>query len=285
MGTFLFNQVLVLVLGGGDLASGAIYRLWLAGFPVVVTELDTPYFVRRTVSYGNAVYENEVSVEGITACLVDSPEHALIALQHNTIPVLVDPDRTCIPSLRPTAIIDARMAKTNLGTRKSDALLVIGLGPGFSAGTDCHAVIETNRGHNLGRVILQGSAEPDTGTPGSIEGKTITRVLRAPSEGYVSPQAAIGDSIAAGQVVAEVNGIPILAPFTGILRGLIHPRVRVQAGMKIGDLDPRIQRETCFTISDKSLAVGGGVVEAVLSAAHLRPILLNAESESAAQSG
>lgn len=285
MGAFLFKQILVLVLGGGDLASGAIYRLWLAGFPVVVTELDTPLFVRRTVSYGNAVYENEVTVEGITARLVASPEHALIALHQNRIPVLIDPDRTCIQSLRPTVVVDARMAKTNLGTRQSDASLVIALGPGFSAGTDCHAVIETNRGHNLGRVILQGSAEPDTGTPGSIEGKSLMRVLRAPVDGYVSARAAIGDSIAAGQVIAEVNGDPIAAPFAGVLRGLIHPRVRVQAGMKIGDLDPRIQGQACFTISDKSLAVGGGVVEALLSAAHLRHILLNAEPESTARPG
>ncbi len=285
MSAFLFKQVMVLVLGGGDLASGAIYRLSRAGFPVVVTELAAPLFVRRSVSYGNAVYENEFTVEGITAHLVDSSERALIVLQQGRIPVLIDPKRTSIPSLRPTVIVDARMAKVNLGTRPSDAPLVIGLGPGFSVGTDCHAVIETNRGHNLGRVILQGSAEPDTGTPGSIEGKTDTRVLRAPVEGYVSARAAIGDSIAAGQIIAEVNGSPITAPFAGVLRGLIHHRVYVQAEMKIGDLDPRIQREACFTISDKSLAVGGGVVEAVLGADQIHSILLNTGTERAARPG
>jgi xanthine dehydrogenase accessory factor len=283
MEAFLFRRVMVLVLGGGDLASGVIYRVWRAGFPVVVTELDTPLLVRRAVSYGSAVYEYEVSIEGITARLVDSPERALSSLQQGIVPVLIDPDRTCIQRLHPTMIVDARMAKTNLGTRPSDAPLVIGLGPGFSAGTDCHAVIETNRGHHLGRVILQGSAEPDTGTPGSIEGKTVTRVLRAPVDGHVSARSAIGDSIAAGQIIADVNGVPIAAPFAGVLRGIIHQRVSVQAEMKIGDLDPRIRREACFTISDKSLAVGGGVVEAILSAAHLRPLLLDTEPEPAAR--
>lgn len=171
------------------------------------------------------------------------------------------------------------MAKINLGTSLNDAPLVIALGPDFTAGLDCHVVIETQRGHNLGRAIYQGSAEPDTGEPGVMEGQTHSRVLRAPAAGHVQSAAAIGDMIAAGQVVARVSGVDIPAPFSGVLRGIIHEQVQVTAGMKIGDLDPRSRREHCFTISDKSLAVGGGALEAVLAAPPVRPFLISGAYE------
>jgi xanthine dehydrogenase accessory factor len=196
------------------------------------------------------------------------------------IPVLVDPEGIAIAVVRPTVVVDARMAKVNLGTRISDAPLVIALGPGFTAGVDCHAVIETNRGHKLGRVYREGAAEPDTGTPGIVNGRGAERVIRAPRDGHVIAHASVGDSIAEGQRLAEVDGVPIYAAFSGVLRGLIHPRVLARAGQKIGDLDPRGTREHCFTISDKALAIGGGVVEAILSAPQVRSYLVKPHAAS-----
>jgi xanthine dehydrogenase accessory factor len=274
-----FERALIIVRGGGDLASGAIYRLHRAGFPVIVTELEAPMLVRRTVSYGEAVYSGSITVEGITARLSPDVSETLRLYAAGDVPVMIDPNGESLSSLRPIAIVDARMVKKNLGTTLGDAPLVIALGPGFLAGVNCHAVIETNRGHNLGRVIYQGSTEPDTGTPGKIEGHTHTRVLRASVTGHVRAHAAIGDAIEDGQLIAEVSGQAVIAPFSGILRGLIHERVQVEPGMKIGDLDPRAQRENCFTISDKSLAVGGGVLEAVLAAPQVRPYLVQASYE------
>lgn len=259
----LFERALVVVRGGGDLASGVIYRLFKAGFPVIVTELAAPLLVRRTVSYGDAVYTHTTTVEGVTARLTPLSN---LQPQLDYIPVVIDPLGECLALLRPVVVIDARMAKVNLGTTLQDAPFVVALGPGFYAGVDCHAVIETNRGHNLGRVIYHAAAEPDTGEPGKVEGQTHTRVLRAPTDGSVQAEMAIGDTAQAGQLIATVSGTPVYAPFTGVLRGLVHEQVCVSKGMKIGDLDPRIKREHCFTLSDKSLAVGGGVLEAVLSA-------------------
>jgi xanthine dehydrogenase accessory factor len=279
MALAFFDRALVMVRGGGDLASGAIYRLHRAGFPVVVTELESPLFVRRTVSYGEAVYSGSISVEGVTARLAADIDEAWQWLAGGEVAVIVDPNGDSRAQLRPVVIVDARMEKVNLGTKIGDAPLVVALGPGFVARVDCHAVIETNRGHNLGRVIYDGSTEPDTGTPGKIEGYAHTRVLRAPTVGYVRPHAAIGDTIEAGQLIAQVAGEPVIAPFAGVLRGLVHERVLVQSGMKIGDLDPRAQRENCFTISDKSLAVGGGVLEALLAAKPVRHYLVQASYE------
>ncbi|HEX2907105.1 MAG TPA: selenium-dependent molybdenum cofactor biosynthesis protein YqeB [Phototrophicaceae bacterium] len=252
-----FKRALMLVRGGGDLASGAISRLYRAGFPVAVTELAHPLLVRRTVSFGEAVYGGTIEIEGLAACRAGSLADVPRLLAADVIPVLVDPEGASLAALKPLVLVDARMAKINLGTQMMDAPLVVALGPGFTAGVDCHAVIETNRGHNLGRVIWTGPAEADTGEPGMMQGHSHSRVLRAPVAGYVVAQRAIGDPVEAGQVVASVNQIEIVAPFTGIVRGLIHEQVRVEAGTKIGDLDPRARRENCFTISDKSLAVGG----------------------------
>jgi xanthine dehydrogenase accessory factor len=188
------------------------------------------------------------------------------------VPVLVDPEAAALAALRPPVLVDAIMAKRNTGTRRTDARRVIALGPGFTVGIDCHAIIETNRGHDLGRVIWQGSAEPDTGTPGEVPGigGKVSRVLRAPAAGQVEALAAIGDFVQAGERLAVVHGEDgrdheILVPFDGMLRGIIHARVSVKAGMKIGDVDPRARRAHCFTVSDKALAIGGGVLEAILS--------------------
>ncbi|MEL6270416.1 MAG: selenium-dependent molybdenum cofactor biosynthesis protein YqeB [Chloroflexota bacterium] len=271
-----FNTVPVVVLGGGDLASGVIYRLHRAGFPVFVTELPAPLFVRRTVCFGEAVYSGDITIEGVTARLADNTDTARQIVNAGDVAVLIDARGQLFPVLSPVVLVDVRMEKENLGITRDDAPLVIALGPGFTAGDDVHAVIETNRGHDLGRVIWQGAAEPDTGQPGNMAGKTHSRVLRSPADGHVHPHAQIGDHIKAGDTIADVNGEPIVAQFDGVLRGLIHERVRVWKNLKIGDLDPRDNPKAVRTISDKSLAVGGGVLEAVMSSDVVRAAMRKA---------
>ena len=268
-----FKRVLVLIKGAGDLASGVAWRLHRCGFPVVMTEIAQPLAVRRGVAFAQAVYAGEMTVQGVTARRVDDIAAAHAALDAGIIPVLVDLQTACRAVLRPAVLVDAIMAKTNTGTRLEDAPLVIALGPGFTAGVDCHAVVETNRGHDLGRVLWAGSAMANTGVPGEIGGRAAERVLRAPCAGRLHPLHAIGDRVEAGEVIATVNGEEVRAPFAGVLRGLIHESVSLVPGMKIGDVDPRAIREHCFTISDKSLAVAGGVLEAILSAPQMRLLL------------
>ncbi len=267
-----FNNTLVLIKGAGDLASGVAYRLKRSGFPVIMTELPAPSLVRRTVSFGEAVYSGQTVVEGLTARRVDAPEEAHSLAYSQVIPVLVDPQAESVAVLKPPVLVDAIIAKFNSGTAITGAPLVIALGPGFTAGVDCHAVIETNRGHWLGRVIYpgggllgNGQAEANTNSPGVVKGRTTDRVLRAPAAGHVTSHARIGEPIAAGQLIATVAGQEIRAAFAGVLRGLVHAQVAVTPGFKIGDLDPRGEVSHCFTISDKSLAVGGGVLEAILA--------------------
>lgn len=273
MALALFDHVPVVVRGGGDLASGVIYRLTRAGFPVLVLERAQPLAIRRAVSFASAVYDGQITVEGLTAHRVDEVSAAADHWAAGTVPVLADDDGVSLDVLQPPVVVDARMAKRNLGTTRDDAPLVIALGPGYTAGEDCHAVVETQRGHYLGRVIWQGPAALNTGQPGRVRGHVADRVLRAPADGYVIPQAEIGDHLAPGGVVATVGGVPVKAPFAGVLRGLIHSAVAVTVGFKIGDVDPRGVRDHCFTISDKSLAVGGGVLEALLSAPQLAGLL------------
>lgn len=274
----LFSRVFVIVRGGGDLASGVVYRLVKAGFPALVIELERPLAIRRAVALAAAVFEGQVAVEGLTARRVAHLDEIAQVQAAGEVPVLVDPDGASIGALRPAVVVDARLAKRNLGTAQTDAPLVIGLGPGFTAGVDCHAVIETNRGHFLGRVLWQGEAQPDTGSPGSVQGHALDRVLRAPCAGTVTPLAAIGDTVRAGDMLATVGGQEVRAPFDGVLRGLIHPSVSVRAGLKIGDVDPRGEREHCFTVSEKALAIGGGVLEAILSAPQLALLLRATDS-------
>ncbi len=265
-----FNRLPVVVRGGGDLASGVIYRLFKAGFPVFVTELERPLVIRRMVAFASAVYEGDICVEGVTARLAESVDDARRILARGMLPVLVDPTAVHLLAIGPAVVVDARMAKRNLGTKRTDARLVIALGPGFVAGDDCHAVVETKRGHYLGRVIWKSSAQPNTGRPGDVEGWSSKRVLRSPGDGHVVPRVDIGERVRADMVIATVNEQPVVAPFDGVLRGLIHPSVEVTKGLKIGDVDPRGVRDHCFTISEKALAIGGGVLEAILSAPQLR---------------
>ena len=281
-----FDDLLALIKGGGDLATGVAWRLHRCGIPVVMTELPRPMTVRRAVAFAQAVFDDEHEVDGITArkaLVADVPD----VLDAGEIPVLVDPEAEAIDELAPSAVVDAVLAKINTGTTLDSAPFVVALGPGFEAGIDCHAVIETNRGHNLGRAIWEGAAEADTGTPGAIWlppsvqtsgvggnrnpafDAVATRVLRAPVAGRLQPLARIGDRLTAEQpfgTILQPSGeeTALLAPFSGVLRGLIHESVPLQPGLKIGDLDPRGNSQNAFRISDKSLAVGGGVLEAFL---------------------
>jgi xanthine dehydrogenase accessory factor len=259
------SDILVVVRGGGDLGTGAAHRLHRSGFTVMVTELAQPMCVRRAVSFAEAVYAGRATVEGVTARLVDDPLLGMANAALGEVPVVVDAADDVVERMRPPIVVDARLAKRNLGSRIDEAPLVIALGPGFEAGVDCHAVVETLRGHNLGRVYWEGSAEPDTGQPEPVQGKVGQRVLRAPGDGLFAGCKAIGDSVQAGDELARVGTESIRAPFAGVVRGLLHDGVPVTAGLKVGDLDPRSVREYCFLISDKARSIGGGVLEAVLA--------------------
>jgi xanthine dehydrogenase accessory factor len=279
---WLFPETRSVIRGAGDLASGVAYRLFKAGFPVVMLERSAPLVVRRTVSFGNAIFEGGTfTVQDIRSKVVDSFEQVSHVLEGFQIPILVDPDGQFIRETMPPVVIDVRMQKTPLDTQITDAPFVVGFGPGYIAGNHAHAVIETQRGHDLGRVIWDGSASPDTGTPGTIAGYSSERVLRAPADGYVVPALGIeiGVQVAEGQLIATVDDLPVHAKFPGVLRGLIHPAVEVWAGLKIGDLDPRGDVSHCYTISDKALALGGGALEAILSAPILRPHLQKSKEQ------
>jgi len=255
---------LIVIRGGGDLGSGVAHRLQQARYGVVILEIAQPTVIRRRVAFASAVYDGEITVEGVKAVRVDDAPMARRAVSQGMIPVLVDPDGHTLADLQPAAIVDARLAKRNLGTRPTDAPVVIGLGPGFVAGSDVHAVIETQRGHDVGRVIYAGAAAPDTGVPGGVGGEDARRVLRAPLAGVVHGTREIGAAIKAGEIVGYVDDAPVAAPINGVLRGIIHDGVAVFAGLKIGDIDPRGIVDYCFTISDKARAIGGGVLEALL---------------------
>jgi xanthine dehydrogenase accessory factor len=256
----------VVVKGAGDLATGVIARLCRSGFQVVATEIAQPTTVRRTVALSEAVFAGEVEVEGVRARLADGRQQIEQAWHEGVVPVVIDPQAAIIRSLCPDVVVDAIIAKRNLGTNLTDAEIVVGLGPGFTAGVDVHAVIETQRGHYLGRVLWHGSAEPNTGIPGEIGGRGIERVLRAPGAGVLRHAAkCIGDTVVEGETICFVDQKPVPARISGMLRGLLHEGLEVSAGMKIGDVDPRSAREHCLTISDKALAIGGGVLEAVLN--------------------
>jgi len=260
----------VLIRGGGDLASGVAARLKRAGFDVLVAELAHPLVVRRLVSFAEAVFSQTVQVEEITGQLAENMEEAQQILAQDRVAVLVDPDLASLVPFSPLVLVDARMRKLPPEIGKDAAPLVIGLGPGFSAGKNCHAVVETMRGHLLGRVIWEGGALPNTGIPESVWGKAGERVLRAPQDGVLKNTIAIGSVVVEGDVLAYIGETAVLAPFDGVLRGMMQEGLAVKAGMKIGDLDPRGNPDYARLISDKSLAIGGGVLEAILSQTNIR---------------
>ncbi len=255
----------ILIKGAGDLATGVAWRLKRCGYSVICTELAQPMAVRRTVSFCQAVYDRQWTVEGVTAKRCASVDEAAALAETELVPVLVDPDCACREVLRPVAVIDGILAKRNTGTTIRDAPLVIALGPGFTAGVDCRCVIETKRGHTLGRCIWQGSAIPNTGIPGDVGGYTVERLLKTPRAGQFHALAQIGDLVEAGQTVALVDDVPVVAQIGGYLRGLLQDGLTVPEGLKAGDVDARCQRDHCFTISDKSMAIAGGCLEALLS--------------------
>jgi xanthine dehydrogenase accessory factor len=259
------DDLAILIRGAGEMASGVAHRLHQSHFKICMLEIPHPLAVRREISFCEAIYGEEKEVEGVRAKFIFTPQEVQSTWKEGKIPLLVDPDgRKTRSFLKPDVVVDAVLAKKNLGTHIKDAPLVIGLGPGFTAGKDVHIVIETNRGQNLGKMILTGTAEPDTGIPGQIGGFTVERVLRTMKKGIFRPQKSIGDRVSKGSVVAVVDDFPVIAKISGVVRGLLREGVEVRKGMKVGDIDPRGKREFCFTISDKARAIGGGVLEAIL---------------------
>lgn len=256
--------MLAIIRGAGDIATAIALRLWRCGISVVMTEIEQPLTVRRTVAFSEAVRLGQTQVEGVLAIRVRDVVQAKEVLERkNAIPVLIDPDCRCI-ELMPDVVVDAILAKRNLGTSMDMASVVVGVGPGFTAGKDCHAVVETMRGHTLGRTYYEGSALPNTAVPGLVGGFAGERVLRAPADGLFRGVCAIGDHVEEGQVVAYVGDAPVVAMLTGVLRGLIADGVRVSKGLKCGDVDPRGDACYCRLVSDKGLSVAGGVLEAIL---------------------
>jgi len=260
----------VLLRGGGDLASGVAVRLHRIGIKVIILELPQPLSVRRKVSFSEAVYDGKAVVEGITARVVESANQCISVIDQGEISVLVDPLACSICVIDPVAVVDARMTKQTPDVSIEAAPMVVGLGPGFIAGENCHAVIETKRGHTLGRVIWKGKPLPNTGEPGKIGNQAGERVLRAPADGVLNTFSEIGDIVQEGQVVGEINNHPIEVPFSGVLRGFLRSGIPVSKGLKIGDVDPRNDPSYCFLVSEKSLAIAGGVLEAILSRDDIR---------------
>lgn len=260
--------LMILIKGAGEMASGIAHRLYSAGLMrIIMTEVEEPLAVRRTVCFCEAVSDGAAQVEGINGRLLDDVDGLQGLWQQKTVAVLVDPEAQCVRKVRPHIVIDARMTKKESATRKTEAPLVIGVGPGFTAPDNVHAVIESNRGHNLGKAIYKGSAEPFTGVPGDIGGHSIERVLRSPHEGRVRHVKHIGDCVKKGEVVLYVGQTPIIAWLNGMVRGLIRETF-VKNNEKVGDIDPRCKPEHCYTVSDKARAIGGGVLEAIMADFH-----------------
>ncbi len=254
--------------GGGDLATGTITRLVKSGFRVLVLEIEKPTVIRIPVSAAGAIFDGEITVEGVHFKFCKRQEEAISLLeagqtvQEKSVPVIVDPSMSILKVISPDVLIDATLAKHNMGLSSQLADIVIALGPGFTAPRDCHAVIETSRGHTLGTIQYEGSAKPNTGVPGVIQGHSERRIVRSPGEGFLTPKAAIGEHVVTGQVIGFVDSKEVIAPLDGVLRGLIHESVKVKGAMKIGDIDPRDNKDACWSISDKARALGGSVLEA-----------------------
>jgi xanthine dehydrogenase accessory factor len=261
---FRISSLKIVIKGAGEMATGIAHRLFMANVKqIVMTETPEPITVRRTVAFSEAVYEKESEVEGVRARLVGQTDEVPEVWKENKIAVIVDPRGGVVEELKPDVVIDAIMAKRNTGTKKGEASLVIGVGPGFSAPDVVDVAVESNRGHNLGRVFYQGATEAHTGIPGAVMGYTTERVLRSPHEGLVRHVKAIGDQVKEGEIIMLVGETPIKSPFNGLLRGLVR-EIPVGADEKIGDVDPKGTKEYCYTITDKARAIGGGVLEAIM---------------------
>ncbi len=254
---------IILIRGGGDLATGVIQKFYRSGYNVVVTEVKEPTTIRRTVALSQAIYDKIVIVEDMTARAVEDINQIKSCFNNNEIPVIIDPHCHCLNEIVPLAVIDVIIAKRNLGTSKTMSNITIALGPGFTAGEDVDCVIETMRGHDLGRLIFNGKAMENTGIPGEIGGKSNERVIHAPTSGVFTPLCKIGDVVIEGQAILRVADIEVVAPFTGLLRGMLQQGITVKKGMKIADIDPRTDVDY-NTISDKARCLGGSALEAFL---------------------
>lgn len=266
----------VLIWGGGDLASGVGLRLHRVGIHVLIVERPRPLAVRRSVAFAQAVYDGAITIEDVAGRLIDSPGEMAACWRKGEVPVIVDPELSFLSERRPLVLVDARMRKKAFSMDLDIAGLVIGLGPGFTVGENCHAAVETNRGHFLGRVYWEGSPEADTGVPGTVQTYAAERVLQAPSAGIVETLVEIGDTVAEGDPILGVAGEVVTAPFDGVVRGLIHDGVEIRQGTKVGDVDPRPEAFRCWFVSEKSLAIGGGVLEAILTRQAIRERLWEA---------
>lgn len=259
------KKELVIVRGGGDIATGTIAKLYQSGFLVLVLEIENPSAIRRKVAFCDAVFDKVAQVEDMTCVLAESKEQLQDIWEKKQIPLMIDPEGKMIKELKPIAVIDGILAKKNLGTNRDMAPITIGLGPGFSAPEDVCAVIETKRGHRLGRIIYEGSAIANTGIPGIIGGYGKERVIHAPASGKIKNIHEIGDLVEEGEVIAKIGETPVLASLTGVLRGIIKDGYPVTKGLKIADIDPRKEEQkNCYTISDKARCVGGGALEALM---------------------
>jgi xanthine dehydrogenase accessory factor len=255
----------IMIRGAGEMATGTACRLYRAGFrKLLMTDIDRPLAVRRLVSFSEALHEGSWSVEGVEAKAIQALDQVATLWQEERIPIIVDPSAASKAAFKPDVLVDAILAKKNLGTTATDAPLVIAFGPGFYAGRDAHCVIETNRGHNLGRLIFQGEAEPDTGNPGVIQGHSTLRVLRSPADGIFESAQRIGTLVEKEELIGHVAGQPVSASLNGVIRGLIRPGTPVSQHLKIGDIDPRGNPSYCNTISEKARAIGGAALEAIL---------------------
>lgn len=258
------NKPIAVFRGGGDIATGSIQKLYSAGFNILVLENTNPSCIRRTVALAETVYEQTYTVENMKAVLTESIEEIYTSWDKNMIAVKVDPECKIINEIHPLVLIDAILAKKNLGTYVGMAPITVALGPGFTAGKDADIVIETQRGHNLGRLIFKGEAEKNTGIPGNIGGYSKERVLHSPSAGKIYNYHKIGDIVKQGETISEVGGEKLKAKISGVLRGMIRDGFDVYKNMKVGDIDPRMDTSYIETISDKARAVGGGTLEAVM---------------------
>ncbi len=265
MKTKKISELIIAIKGAGEMATGTACRLFQSNFKnIVMMETQNPLAVRRQVSFCEAVHDGTIIVEGIKAKKISDVNEIRSIWNNNQIPVIIDPEWNIIKNIQPHVVIDAIIAKKNLGTNLLEAPLVIGLGPGFEAGKNVHMVIETNRGHNLGRVILNGCPEPDTGVPGNIEGYTKERVLRSPCPGIFTSALTIGTLVKENDVIGHVDNQSVISQIDGIIRGLIRNNTKVKTNFKIGDIDPRKNRQYCTTVSEKARAIGGSVLEAIL---------------------
>ncbi|MDO5708173.1 MAG: selenium-dependent molybdenum cofactor biosynthesis protein YqeB [Andreesenia angusta] len=255
---------IVVIRGAGDLATGVAYRLHRCGFRVLMLDLEAPLVIRRTVSFAQAIYDGEIDIEGVKGRRVNDLNSIVKAWDNNEIPIVIDEKGEYIKIIRPKIVVDAILAKKNLGTNKNMADIVIALGPGFEAGIDVDAVIETQRGHYLGKVITEGPAIADTGIPGNIGGFSKERVIHAPSSGYIEHRAKISDIVRKDDIIALIDDTPVKASIDGVLRGLINKGLYIKKGLKIADIDPRDVQDHCFSISDKARSIAGGVLEAII---------------------